>query len=461
MSGAWRASSRLAWQVLRAEGGGAFRDRLLDRFAAWQRRRSFRTVAVESPGEVAGNGGQQLPQVPVLNLLSTLPRTDLGGVQIQLLRRLAAEAVDRPCALMYPQASGYRLEIASGERRIAIELRATLPVSERLEDPAFEAAIRHAAARIDASVVHCEQLVGWPLASVAKLRSSGLRLVVSVHDFGLFCLRPHLLERPMMRFCGFSRDAERCWRCLRCDWAVGSEFQAARRARAAELLRCAEAVIFPSDFLRRTYRELMPELTARRLEVVAPPSVEGQPVPPRSDSQIRHLAAVGSAKALKGTPILAELVQRFPRDRFPQLRWSVYGGGNPSILRQLRRLPGVRVRGYYRAGHLPQRLVDDRVDLALLLSITPESYSLTFDECLQAGVPALAFDHGAIADRVRRLGGGALADPRTGVDGLAERLHEMLDGGVAVSPPSVELPDADSAAGAMRRIYAAVSTRRS
>src|SRR6202035_736868 len=90
---------------------------------------------------------------------------------------------------------------------------------------------------------------------------------------------------------------------------------------------------------------------------------------------------------------------------------SAQGRGGP---RRGAAAGGMRIRGYYRAGSLPRLLRRDGVDLALLLSIVPESYSLVLSECRAAGVPVVAFDHGAVADRIRAEGGGLLVAPEEG-----------------------------------------------
>jgi glycosyltransferase involved in cell wall biosynthesis len=108
------------------------------------------------------------------------------------------------------------------------------------------------------------------------------------------------------------------------------------------------------------------------------------------------------------------------------LSWSVYGGGDPELVSRLRRLPRVRVRGYYRSGTLPHLLRRDGIDLALLLSVVPESYSLTLDECLSAGVPVVAFDLGAVSERLPRLGAGELVRLETGAEGVAHAVMGRL-----------------------------------
>jgi len=123
----------------------------------------------------------------------------------------------------------------------------------------------------------------------------------------------------------------------------------------------------------------------------------------------------------------------------------------------------VRVCGYYRSGSLSRRLVRDRVDLALVLSIWPEAYSLVLSECRLARVPALAFDHGAIADRMHAEGAGLLVPPEAGAEGIAQALRTMLrDGHVPRVPADAaarfqEAADAEAAARAVREVYASLA----
>ena len=381
---------KVAWRVLRTEGLLAVRDRALDRLAEARRRRSF------SP---ALSGWRPAP-VSVLHLSATPPAPRLGGVQAHLLRSL-----EPGTALLYPEAGGWRLEVQG--RFLTFPGAPPSPIA--LEDAAFEEAVRSAAGLLGARSLHVEGLAGVPLRSLLRFPDLSLAL----HDFAAFCPRPHLLERPQLRFCGYSRDLERCGRCLRQDWRVEDAWQAERRAVAAELLARASALIFPSEFLRRTYGELFPGLAPERQRIV-PPTAGIAPLPPREPGPVRHAALVGGVQAHKGALVFEEVARRV------DLRWTVYGGGDPELLARLRRLPRVRVRGYYRSGTLPLLLRRDGVDLALLLSIVPESYSLVLDECAAAGVPVVAFDLGAVGERLQR---GRLVPLEEGAEGIVRALR--------------------------------------
>jgi len=424
-------SLRTAGRVLRAEGLPALRDRLSDRWREHSRRLSFR----------AAGGPLALPASPVLNLLSTAPTPRLGGLQAQLLHRIESEAERRPLALLFPEPGAWRLEVSAAGRRLSLTLAGgTAPPSPvALADGAFERAVVRAAGEVGARALHVEGLAALPLASLLALRRRGLELVLSVHDFSLFCPRPHLLESPELRFCGYSRDRERCARCLGVDWPLPPGFQEERRQLAGELLLAAAAVVYPSEFLRRRHLELFPGLAAERQRVVEPPGpvVAGAPLA-AGERPVRHVAYIGTFLPHKGALVFEEVIRRLPPTQLPGLRWSAYGGGDPELLLRLRRLPRVRVRGYYRSGSLVDHLRRDGVDLALLLSIVPESYSLALSECLAAGVPVAAFDHGAIAERLRRHGGGLLVEPAAGAAGIAAAVAARVNGlripGTGLSP---------------------------
>lgn len=403
-------------RVLRAEGPAAARNRFLDRVEEWRCRRAF----------PAARHGDRIA-APVLNVLATPPARRLGGIQIQFLRRLAVEYEARATAVLYPEAGRYRLERRDGSRRDHLALPGPpLPPQPILEDAAFEAALLRAAEATQAAALHVEGVAGLPPASLLRVARRGLPLVLSLHDFALFCPRSDLIEQPLSRFCGYCRDLGRCHACLGQHWSVAADFQARYRAAGAELLHAARAVIHPSDFLRSTFLTLVPGLDPTRHRVLAPPPPTPLPGTAPPARPLRHVAYVGAVQPRKGALVFEDVVRRL--EPGSGLRWSAWGGGDRDLLERLARLPGVSVSGYYRAGTLPGLLLRHQVDLALLLSIMPESYGLTLDECQEARVPVVAFDHGAIAERVRAHGGGLLVAPETGAAGVLATLRDVLDG---------------------------------
>ena len=357
----------------------------------------------------------------LLNVSAQGPFARLGGVPTQMIARLDEERALRHVALLHPGI----LEVSSHAQRAS-----RFAPTVALFDGRFERAVEHALTVTGARAIHIEGTSGIPIGDVLRMADAGLDVVLGVHDFSLFCARPHLLEEPSGVFCDYSTDAGRCHRCLRQTWSVGPNEQPERRSAARQLLEGVRAVVFPSEFLRDRHRELfaLPNLAAHVIE----PAVPGGAVA-REPGTRRRIAYAGSLKRHKGAHLLPEIISAFANDA---VDWHIFGGGDEELLRGVRRLPHVTVHGYYRGGTLPSLLARHAIDLALLLSIWPESYGLTLPEYWRAGVPVVAFAHGAIADRIARNGGGWLAPLGEGTAGIVTIVRRWLAGALTTVIPA-------------------------
>jgi glycosyltransferase involved in cell wall biosynthesis len=392
----------------------------------------------------------------VLNVLATPLSRRLGGIPTQFLARLAHEEKHRATAILCPREGGIRLELTRPNgpevTRVAVSAQGPHWPGMAGRDPVFETLVADTARRLGANVVHAEGLSGPPPESLRRLRDQGLRLVVSVHDFAAFCVRPHLIEHPLSRFCGYSRDPDRCDACLAVGTRLRSGDLARHRAAAGRLLCEADAVVFASSFLMRQHEALFPgAMTDGRGQVIEPSS-GAFPLPPRGARPRRdgrvHVAFVGAVQAHKGALVFEEVVKALSDES--RFRFTVLGGGDPHLAARLRALPRVAMRGYYRAGSLPGLLRDLDVDVALLLSVWPEAYGMTFDECLAAGIPTVAFDLGALADRMRATGQSrGLVPPEAGAWGVAQVLRQ----GAAPAAPTGPIRSATQAADSYLALY--------
>jgi glycosyltransferase involved in cell wall biosynthesis len=229
----------------------------------------------------------------------------------------------------------------------------------------------------------------------------------------------------MAHFCFYSHDLDRCHRCLRQTWDVALDAQAERRALARQLLTAAKGLMFPSQFLLDQHRELfsLPQLTGEIIEPGVPAMVHAG-VPGRA------IAYAGSVKRHKGAHLLPDLARLLPNADL-----HIFGGGDEDLLRAARRVPNIKVHGYYRSGTLPSLLARHRIGLIIVPSIVPESFGLVLSEAWLAGIPVVAFDLGAPAERIRREGGGWLAPIESGGVGLARIIEQWKAGRITSSIP--------------------------
>jgi glycosyltransferase involved in cell wall biosynthesis len=99
-------------------------------------------------------------------------------------------------------------------------------------------------------------------------------------------------------------------------------------------------------------------------------------------------------------------------------------------------------------------LVHGGVALAVLPSIWPEAYALVVDECLASGVPVVAFDLGAVGERLKAWDTRTLVSLNEGADGLARTVLDCLENPRTVSRAVIErLPTPEDAAGQHIALY--------
>jgi glycosyltransferase involved in cell wall biosynthesis len=412
--------------VIRGEGLASAVRRTADRVGE-----GLHHFSLRARGMIAETFGKPA-DVAILNVTATGLSSRTGGVATQLATRLRTERTLRDVALLSPGLLERSTPIL--HRRTVAPFRGTRDFVE----PDFERAIREALTITGARTIHLEGTSGVPVGSVLRLVDSGVRVVLSIHDFSLFCARPHLLEHPMERFCFYSNDPERCHRCLQQTWTASKGEQAERRRLGRQLLAAATGLIFPSRFLLDQHRELfaLPELAGEIVEPGAPPLASQS----RQRDARTAVAFAGSVKRHKGGHLLPDIIRMTGGD----VDWHVFGGGDEDLLRAIRGVPKVTVHGYYRAGALPSLLMGHAVGLVVLPSIIPETHSLVLSEAWLAGAAAAAFDLGAMTERIGG-GGGWLAPLEAGAAGIAEIIERWRSGLITTHVPRAVTSPSDAA----------------
>ncbi|MDD3661854.1 MAG: glycosyltransferase [Candidatus Dojkabacteria bacterium] len=103
-----------------------------------------------------------------------------------------------------------------------------------------------------------------------------------------------------------------------------------------------------------------------------------------------NIAFVGNYERYKGSHIFEQVVTQLGH----QHCWFIFG----VVKDPVRQLDGIRTYGVIHKqfpwGGLPRMLRRNKVDVALLLSMLPESFSMTFFETISAEIPVIASDKG-------------------------------------------------------------------
>jgi GT2 family glycosyltransferase len=227
---------------------------------------------------------------------------------------------------------------------------------------------------------------------------------VFVHDYAWICPRVTLIDGTG-RYCGEPAVAV----CEGCVQRNGSSLDeeisvAALRARSAGWLGGARRVVAPSadtaGRLQRYFTDLAVVVQAHSTQL--PGAAPTPRDPARTSVRVALIGAIGEHK---GYNVLLDCA-RDARDRGLPLEFVVIGytENDPPVLDTGR----VFVTGRYSEGEAPHLLQRERPDIAWLPSVWPETWCYALDHALESGLPIVAFDVGAIAERLRAAGRGEL-----------------------------------------------------
>jgi glycosyltransferase involved in cell wall biosynthesis len=280
------------------------------------------------------------------------------------------------------------LEVKNLRYRIPAELPTLVALLRSLRLEAIE--IQHFL-HLDARVIEAVRGLRTPYA-------------VFVHDHAWFCPRVNLIDGSGY-YCGEPRISV-CQTCVRRN---GSNLEeaisvSALRRRSNDWLRAAYRVSAPSTDAATRLQRHFPGLDVAVQPHAHPavPTLLPSGMPRRKEVRV---ALIGSINRQKGYwPLLA--CARDARARKLPLEFVMIGSSEEDG--PLLATGKVFITGRYVEAEAPHLLARERPDVAWFPSVAPDTWCYTLDYALGMGLPVVAFDLGAIAERVRAAGVGEL-----------------------------------------------------
>jgi len=170
-------------------------------------------------------------------------------------------------------------------------------------------------------------------------------------------------------------------------------------------------ILAPSPSVIRHLRQLAPRSAQLDMAVLPHGSdarnLWGEEQPRADPAGPLRVVVLGRVHPVKGEDLLGQVIERAGRG----VRFWLVGCGERG-----RRLAGrqVEVVEQYDRDQLPELLARISPDVGLFLSVVPETFSFTLDECLGARIPPVALKTGSFSDRIEDGVNGFLCDPDAG-----------------------------------------------
>jgi GT2 family glycosyltransferase len=260
--------------------------------------------------------------------------------------------------------------------------------------------------RIDA--IEIQHFLHLDAQVIDAVRALPMPYDVFVHDYAWICPRVTLIDGSG-RYCG-EPALSVCESCVSRNGSnLGETISvSALRARSAAWLRGARRVIAPSADTAVRLRRHFGDLRVA-VEGHAPAEVSGtpmsEPVRPASRAGVVRVVLIGAIGEHKGYRMLLECARDACARRL-SIEFVVVGYTENDA--PLLEMGNVFITGRYSEAEAVHLLRREQPDLIWLPSVWPETWCYTLDYALATGLPIVAFDLGAIAERLRAAGQGEL-----------------------------------------------------
>ncbi len=229
--------------------------------------------------------------------------------------------------------------------------------------------------------------------------------VVVLHDYSWVCPRINLVD-GRGRYCGMPLNPEICDRCVAVDGSTLQEkIPVSRlRQRSAEIFAGADRVVAACNDVADRFAILAPDAAYEVAPWEDEPLFERTAVQQADGARFR-VAVIGAVGAQKGYDLLLACARDAAIRDLP-IEFVVVGFTSDDL--SLFKTGRAFVTGRYDDAEAIELVRAQNCHFAFLPSISPETWSYSLTLAWKAGLPVLAFDFGAIAERIRNTGNGEL-----------------------------------------------------
>lgn len=302
--------------------------------------------------------------------------------------------------LLFPGASSLVVRDYNGSEIKEVKYKVEFSSPDVLKNRSAETAFEEVLNDFLIEIVHFEHLHGLPISVIEIAQKRGKQVVISLHDYFYWCLSYNLLSfaNSPVSFCNFKGEDEECYACLKkLKYNMSPPYIKERREYIENLLANSDNLIAPSEFLKRTFLSLYPKIRSENFFVIEH-GMNKKTYHLRERREKLNVAFLGNFTIEKGKSHFLQLVDHFKEDK--RVRFFIIG--NLENYFDANGIKNLTVIGGYNRENLPEILRNEAIDIIVLLSVWPETFSFTLSEAINNFIPVISTDLGALRERVSR-----------------------------------------------------------
>ncbi len=346
----------------------------------------------------------------------------VGGVTLHLWDMIRSMKDEYNFFVLSHQKDGYRLSVyhKGGSEEFLFPL--LIYYDLKYHNQSYSKMISDIIKNFDIDLVHLQHTAGHTLDIPYIAKEFGVRSVCTIHDLAFICPLINCVDDEK-KFCGPSTDHEKCSLCLSRQKGIQSDIIEAFRDEHKKFLEGFDSVITPSQNTADIINGIFPsiKIDARYHGLMQ----EEYKTAKRADKSGFNVAFIGGVAIHKGSGKIASLIKKC-KDK--DINFYIFGAVYDE---EIRALAGegkkVRLIENYMRVDIISLLQSYDIDLVGIFSIWPETFSYTLSEAMMANIPTLAFDIGAVAERITANNAGFLMDIESSASEIYQKLISIIE----------------------------------
>lgn len=270
-----------------------------------------------------------------------------------------------------------------------------------LYNDAFRKDIEKLIAVLRIDLIHIHHLKNMYLDVFQIAEEKNIPIIYTLHDYYSICPSVKLFNEETF-LCNYTHSSE-CNACISKKFKQHVNFIPLWRKEFFTNLRVARKIITPSLDTKKRFLNVYKDLAIDVVEHGYDQISKDQNVhhPEKKKSGQFNIAFTGGISEEKGFRYLKELITEAKGTEVTIHLFGITKDRKYNINKQ-----NYIYHGEYLQKDLPHLLVENNIQLICLMSMWPETFSYTLSESLIAEIPVIAFDLGAISERVKAIDAG-------------------------------------------------------
>ena len=262
--------------------------------------------------------------------------------------------------------------------------------------------------------IYVNNLVSYPdvysiIDAINIIKSkTNCKLIYKLHDFFAICQSYTLLDY-LGNYCEIPDDLDKCKKCLLShkgdftNFVHKADINIWRKYHNKLLLNSDEILVFSNSskkLLEKVYSDISDKIEVRPHSM--PVYMKSIYVPEYKEKVI--IGFLGAMGFQKGSAIIESLIEYASKENL-LFEFVLIGEIDREINNNI-----FTVTGKYNREELPKIIKNYKIDIFMIPSIWPETFSYTTSEVILLGYPLAVFDYGAQAEKAREYDKGLVID---------------------------------------------------